>query len=43
MEEMETLDKIFKPQRLALVGVSPNPKMSAGKFLPILLLEATGA
>jgi acetyltransferase len=37
MEEMETLDKIFKPQRLALVGVSPNPKSVSGKILTNLI------
>lgn len=30
---MQTLDRIFKPQRIALVGVSPNPKSVGGKIL----------
>jgi len=33
MEEMETLDKIFKPQRLALVSATPNPKSAGSKIL----------
>ncbi|HOE14657.1 MAG TPA: GNAT family N-acetyltransferase [Candidatus Saccharicenans sp.] len=37
MEEIETLDKIFKPQRIALVGVSPNPKSVSGKILSNLI------
>lgn len=37
MEEMETLDKIFKPQRIALVGVTPNPKSVGGKILSNLI------
>jgi acetyltransferase len=28
-----TLDRIFKPQRIALVGVSPNPKSVSAKIL----------
>ena len=31
--EFETLDKIFKPRRIALVGASPNPKSVSGKIL----------
>ena len=30
---IQTLDKIFKPQRIALVGVTPNPKSVGGKIL----------
>jgi len=30
---IQTLDKIFKPQRIALVGVSPNPKSVSGRIL----------
>ena len=30
---VQTLDKIFKPQRIALVGVTPNPKSVGGKIL----------
>lgn len=37
MEEIETLDKIFKPQRIALVGVTPNPKSVGGKILSNLI------
>ena len=37
MEPMEALDKIFKPQRIALVGVSPNPKSVSGKILSNLI------
>jgi len=37
MEQIETLDKIFKPQRIALVGVSPNPKSVSGKILSNLI------
>ncbi|MGB9906161.1 MAG: GNAT family N-acetyltransferase [Candidatus Saccharicenans sp.] len=37
MEELETLDKIFKPQRIALVGVTPNPKSVGGKILSNLI------
>ena len=32
-----TLDKIFKPQRIALVGVSPNPKSVSGRILANLI------
>jgi len=31
------LDKIFKPQRIALVGVSPNPKSVSGRILANLI------
>jgi acetyltransferase len=31
--DIATLDKIFKPQRIALIGVSPNPKSVSGKIL----------
>jgi acetyltransferase len=31
--EFETLDMIFKPRRIALVGASPNPKSVSGKIL----------
>jgi acetyltransferase len=34
---IETLDKIFKPQRIALVGVSPNPNSVGGKILSNLV------
>lgn len=37
MEQIETLDKIFKSQRIALVGVSPNPKSVSGKILSNLI------
>jgi len=37
MELLETLDKIFKPQRIALVGVTPNPKSVGGKILSNLI------
>ncbi len=30
---IQTLDKIFKPTRIALVGVTPNPKSVGGKIL----------
>ena len=30
---IQTLDTIFKPQRIALVGVTPNPKSVGGKIL----------
>ena len=30
---IQTLDKIFKPQRIALVGLSPNPKSVSGRIL----------
>ena len=30
---MQTLDRIFKPRRIALVGLSPNPKSVGGKIL----------
>ena len=32
-----SLDKIFKPQRIALVGVSPNPKSVSGRILANLI------
>ena len=32
-----TLDKIFKPQRIAVVGVSPNPKSVSGRILANLI------
>ena len=31
--EFEALDKIFKPQRIAVVGVSPNPRSVSGRVL----------
>ncbi len=34
---IQTLDKIFKPQRIALVGVSPNPKSVSGRILANLV------
>jgi acetyltransferase len=34
---IRTLDKIFKPQRIALVGVSPNPKSVSGRILANLI------
>ena len=34
---IQTLDKIFKPQRIALVGVTPNPKSVGGKILTNLV------
>ncbi len=37
MEEFETLDKIFKPQRIALVGVTTNPRSVGGKILSNLI------
>lgn len=37
MKELETLDKIFKPQRIALVGVTPNPRSVGGKILSNLI------
>lgn len=33
----ETLDKIFRPQRIALVGASPNPRSVSGKVLANLV------
>lgn len=35
--EFETLEKIFKPQRIALLGASPNPKSVSGKILANLI------
>ncbi len=35
--DIATLDKIFKPQRIALIGVSPNPKSVSGKILANLV------
>jgi len=35
--EFETLDKIFKPRRIALIGASPNPKSVSGKILANLV------
>ncbi len=35
--DIATLDKIFKPQRIALIGVSPNPKSVGGKILSNLV------
>lgn len=32
-----TLDKIFKPQRIAVVGVSPNPRSVSGRILANLI------
>ncbi len=32
-----TLDKIFKPRRIAVVGVSPNPKSVSGRILANLI------
>ncbi|MGZ5498543.1 MAG: bifunctional acetate--CoA ligase family protein/GNAT family N-acetyltransferase [Candidatus Aminicenantales bacterium] len=32
-----TLDKIFKPQRIAVIGVSPNPKSVSGRILANLI------
>ena len=32
-----TLDRIFKPQRIALLGVSPNPKSVSGRILANLV------
>ena len=34
---IQTLDKIFKPQRIALLGVSPNPNSVGGKILSNLV------
>lgn len=34
---IQTLDKIFKPQRIALVGVSPNPKSVSARILANLV------
>jgi hypothetical protein len=34
---IQTLDKIFKPQRVALLGVSPNPKSVCGRILANLI------
>ena len=34
---IQSLDKIFKPQRIALVGVSPNPKSVSGRILANLV------
>jgi len=35
--DIQNLDKIFKPQRIALVGVSPNPKSVTGRILANLI------
>jgi acetyltransferase len=35
--DIQSLDKIFKPQRIALVGVSPNPKSVTGRILANLI------
>ncbi|MCK7499740.1 MAG: CoA-binding protein [Comamonadaceae bacterium] len=35
--DIATLDKIFKPQRIALIGVSPNPKSVSGRILANLV------
>ncbi len=35
--DVRTLDKIFKPQRIALIGVSPNPKSVSGRILSNLV------
>ncbi len=32
-----TLDKIFKPQRIALFGTSPNPKSVSARILANLV------
>ncbi|HOW86074.1 MAG TPA: GNAT family N-acetyltransferase [Candidatus Aminicenantes bacterium] len=34
---IQTLDKIFKPRRIALVGVSPNPRSVSGRILANLI------
>ncbi|MCI0495140.1 bifunctional acetate--CoA ligase family protein/GNAT family N-acetyltransferase [candidate division KSB1 bacterium] len=34
---MNKLDRIFKPQRIALIGVTPNPKSVGGKVLSNLV------
>lgn len=34
---IQMLDKIFKPRRIALIGVSPNPKSVGGKILTNLV------
>lgn len=34
---MHKLDRIFKPQRIALIGVTPNPKSVGGKVLSNLV------
>jgi acetyltransferase len=34
---IQSLDKIFKPQRIALLGVSPNPKSVSGRILANLV------
>jgi len=34
---IQTLDKIFKPHRIALVGVSPNPRSVSGRILANLI------
>ncbi|HVP90193.1 MAG TPA: GNAT family N-acetyltransferase [Terriglobales bacterium] len=35
--EIQALDRIFKPQRIALVGVTPNPKSVGGRVLANLV------
>jgi acetyltransferase len=35
--DIPALDRIFKPQRIALVGVTPNPKSAGGKVLSNLV------
>jgi acetyltransferase len=35
--DFRTLDKIFQPQRLALIGLSPNPNSVGGKVLANLI------
>src|SRR5512143_207776 len=35
--DFRTLDNIFKPQRIALIGVSPNPNSVGGKVLANLI------
>ena len=35
--EIQALDRIFKPQRIALVGVTPNPKSVGGRVLANLI------
>jgi acetyltransferase len=34
---IQTLDKIFKPRRIAILGVSPNPKSVSGRILANLV------
>jgi acyl-CoA synthetase (NDP forming) len=35
--DIHNLDRIFKPQRIALIGVTPNPKGVSGKVLSNLV------